>query len=97
MREVQLETDAEEFAEWVAFQSIDPSDELRADIRSAIVAYTVANVFRGPKSPSIKFEDFLPFMPKKRVPRRKRTPAEMETELLGWAKRVARRHGTRKA
>ncbi len=51
-----------EFAEWEAYYELEPFGEERADIRSAIVASTVANANRNPKARAKPFEvdDFMP-------------------------------------
>jgi hypothetical protein len=38
-----------EFAEWAAFYQVEPFGEVRSDVRSAVVASTIANVHRDPK------------------------------------------------
>lgn len=52
---------AREFVEWQAYFALEPFGEERADLRSAIVAATIANRLRGqneqPKQPS----DFMPY------------------------------------
>lgn len=50
-----------EFACWAARYAEEPWGEFRSDVRSAIVASTVANMLRGPKSRAAKVGDFLPF------------------------------------
>lgn len=49
-----------EFAEWMAFHDMEPFGEERADLRSAIVASTVANAHRGKRQRRSKPEDFMP-------------------------------------
>ena len=52
-----------ELTEWMAYFELDPFGQERADLRSAIVASTVANTVRDPKK---KQKPWLPrdFMPK---------------------------------
>lgn len=45
--------------EWMAFDEMEPFGEQRGDLRSALVAMTVANAQRGPKQKPFKLEDFL--------------------------------------
>jgi hypothetical protein len=58
-----------EFAEWLAYFELEPFGEERADLRSGIVASTIANVNRDPKRRRRAFrpEDFMPrFGPRER-------------------------------
>lgn len=59
MAELQARMSSREFAEWTAYYRIEPFGQDRVDIPGAIIASTLANVFRGehePFSPS----DFMP-------------------------------------
>jgi len=58
-----------EFAEWMAYCEVEPFGEERADLRSAIVASTVANAHRDPKRRRKPFRP-LDFMPRFDAPRR---------------------------
>lgn len=50
-----------EFLEWQAYEALTgPLGEERADIRSAIVAMTVANAHRSRKQRPFKIRDFIP-------------------------------------
>lgn len=51
-----------EFAEWMAYYGLEPFGDERADLRSGIVAATIANVNRDPKKTRSAFEpgDFMP-------------------------------------
>lgn len=51
-----------ELSEWMAFDSLEPFGEERADLRAGIVAATVANVNRDPKKQRTPYapQDFLP-------------------------------------
>lgn len=53
---------ATEFSDWIAFASIEPIGDARADMRAALEACTFANYFKaanGSKTPPCKLEDFL--------------------------------------
>lgn len=54
---------SEELTEWMAFSDLEPFGDERADVRSGIVAATIANANRDPKR---KREPFTPrdFMPR---------------------------------
>lgn len=49
-----------ELSEWIAFNAIQPFGETRADLRSAIIASTVANCHRTSGTP-FKVADFMPY------------------------------------
>lgn len=51
--------DSRELAEWRAFYNIEPFDERRKDLQSAIVASTFYNVMRQ-KGRAKKVTDFMP-------------------------------------
>lgn len=60
VREAQLKITSAEFSEWIAYHNIEPFGEERADIRSAIIALTIANVNRTSRQPPLKIKDFMP-------------------------------------
>ena len=69
---------------WMAFYQIHPFGFERDDIRSAIIAFTVANSVprkRGVKGP--KFSDYLPRFREKKKPQ---TPQEMQAAIMKVAK-----------
>lgn len=47
-------------SEWMAFARLEPFGEGRADLRTGIVAATVANVHRAHGERALKAEDFMP-------------------------------------
>lgn len=53
-------TDSHELSEWLAFYSIHPWGEERADLRQAVTSTVVANSLRGKNVRPYKIEDFLP-------------------------------------
>lgn len=72
IRRAQVEIDSAEFAQWEAFDRVEPFGEDRADLRSAIVACVIANANRDTeKQPQpFKVSDFMPSFdrPKKETP-----------------------------
>jgi len=90
VEEAQATTNARQFAEWCVFESLDPSGEDRADWRAAMIASTVANAFRGRGQRAFKPQDF---MPKFQTARQK--TANMEEQILGWARMMSSRHKRR--
>lgn len=51
-----------EFVEWMAFYQMEPFGEMRADLRSGIIASTFANCHRDPdkQREPFKASDFMP-------------------------------------
>lgn len=47
-----------EFAEWVAWNRLEPLGERRADLRMAVLASVIANARRAENTPPIKPADF---------------------------------------
>ena len=60
VRQAQLEITSTEFAEWIAYSTLEPFGEERADLRSAIVACLIANTNRGKNQRPYKETDFMP-------------------------------------
>lgn len=56
--------DSRDVSEWMAYASIEPFGEERADMRAGIIASVIANVNRDPKRRSQPFtpQDFMPFI-----------------------------------
>ena len=59
VRRAQQEIDSAEFAEWMAFNSIEPFGEERADVRSAMICCLLANINRGKGKKAYKISDFM--------------------------------------
>lgn len=55
----QAEIDSREFTEWKALDLMDPGEPARSDWQTAMVAFCVSSIMRDPKSPPLRFEDFL--------------------------------------
>ena len=62
VRQCQQEISSREFAEWIAYNRLEPFGERRADLRTGIVASVIANVNRDKKKRSkpFKAEEFMP-------------------------------------
>ena len=60
--ELQAQVTSREFAEYWAYDQLQPIGPERADLRAGIVAATIANVNRNPKKRAKPFSpvDFLP-------------------------------------
>ncbi len=63
VREMLSRMDSHEFAEWMAFTTLEPLPEDRADIRAAMIAHTMACMWTSGEKP--KFENFLIVKPPK--------------------------------
>ena len=48
-------------AEFIALDRVDPWGEWRADLRSGVIASTIANVNRGKKAEAFTPKDFMPY------------------------------------
>ncbi|WJF92002.1 hypothetical protein QS306_14635 [Paraburkholderia bonniea] len=55
------EIDSVEFADWMAYYSIEPWGERIADVRMGVMASTMANVYRDPQSAPLRPADFIPW------------------------------------
>ncbi len=86
--ELEQQMSARELMEWVAFDAVEPIGEQRGDIRSAIVAATVANCHRDHRKPPFALHEFMPFVDKP-----KPTPAEVLMQLRAQMSGKAVRHG----
>ena len=76
----QREINSREFGEWVAYEEFAPGDPERADLRTALIACTMANVMRGKKGRPFQIKDFLL---KFDLPVRK-TMEDVKVKLLQW-------------
>jgi hypothetical protein len=56
VREAQERIDSREFAEWIAYDRMDPIGQDRADLRAALVSATVARSIGGGKA---EINDFM--------------------------------------
>ncbi len=82
------EISSRELTEWIEYAKLEPFGEERADLRSAIVAATVANVNRGKKQKPFKPSDFMVDFASDRTARKQTTEemiaiAEAVTAALG--------------
>lgn len=56
-----------ELSEWMAYYEVEPFGDERGDLRSGVIAATIANVNRDPKQRKKPYTplDFMPFAEKK--------------------------------
>jgi hypothetical protein len=62
--EIEARFSSREIAEWMAFASLEPFGEERADLRAGIIASVLANIHRDRKRRPEPFSptDFMPFV-----------------------------------
>lgn len=61
VHEIETTMSAREFFDWMDFYSVEPFGDQRADIRSGVVAATIANVYRGKGKKPFGPSDFMLF------------------------------------
>ena len=59
MKQLYREIDSAELVEWQAYYNLEPWGEQKADIRTGIIASTIANVNRGKNTKAFSHEDFV--------------------------------------
>lgn len=76
-----------QLAEWLALYAVDPWGEQRADLRSGIVASTLANIHRDPKQKPQPFtaQDFMPYAERK--------PVSLASKVRSFLKNATPRKG----
>jgi hypothetical protein len=57
------------YREWMLYAETDPWDEQRADWRAAMIAQTMASLWRGKRGRRTKLKDFLPQFKRAAQPR----------------------------
>jgi hypothetical protein len=72
------------YREWMVYAEMEPWDQQRADWRAAMIASTMANLWRGKKGRRRKLKDFLPVF--KRSPGRPRTKQQAANLMAAMAK-----------
>ena len=86
----QKEIDSREFAEWLAFDRVEPQGEFRADLRAGIIAAVIANVNRGRGTPAFKPADFMPDFDQPAQPDSEAVGAKLRAALKGMNRAHAR-------
>lgn len=71
--------DADELAEWEAFDSLEPFGDMRADVRAGVVASTLANIHRKRGAKAFKMTDFMPML---KLIQPQQTEEEMKSVLM---------------
>lgn len=82
--------DSREFAEWMAYDRIDPFGLDRRDYGFAQLAAITANANRGKSTKPRTTEDYMPDFGKRFV---KRPAADIEAQLMQWAEAHNRKLG----
>lgn len=87
--ELKENTTLAEFAEWCAFQSLDPLSEWRADYRAAMIVATMRNMFNKGQAvtPQDILDQMMNFDPK---PFKPKSAKQIESDFLAWANALKR-------
>lgn len=85
VRRAQREIDSREFAEWIAYDGIEPFGEDRGDLRAGIIAATIANANRGKNSSPFHPKDFMPDFERKH---KQQTDEEMQAFMRSVTARL---------
>lgn len=93
VEELLARTTSRELSEWMAYFSLDPFGEERADLRAGIVASTIANAQRDPKQrrQPYKPEDFMPDFENRES--EDKSPQEIYAMMRTWATLAKEKHG----
>ena len=67
VRRAQSEIDSSEFAEWIAYHSIDPFTIDKSEYLLGVVAAILANVHRKKGARAFKPDDFMPKYGRKQI------------------------------
>lgn len=59
MEELLARVSSRELSEWRAYDTLEPIGERRGDYRAALVASTMANLWRGKNTRAAEIRDFL--------------------------------------
>jgi len=85
VRRAQNEIDSREFAQWQAFGQIEPFGEVRDDMRAAMIACTIANVFRGKNKAAYQLDRFMLKFNMSSTKNRQ-SPDDMKSMLFAFAR-----------
>lgn len=92
----QREVSSREFAEWMAYATLEPFGPEREDQRAGVVAATLANINRDSKlrPEPYSVEDFFPRHDTPVIPAEDLgpTPDQLESKLRNWAKMMTHQH-----
>ena len=89
VRRAQAEIDAHEFAEWMAYMTLEPFGPNRDDLRAGTIAAVIANVNRDSRKRSEPFSpgDFFTEIAEKEPDAP--PPPTLKTKLTAWAHSMA--------
>lgn len=95
VKRIFRELTAKEFFEWQAYAELEPFDEVRADLRAALIAQIIANTMgRAEGQDAYTLDDFtLKFEPKEEDPE-KAARDRRELHVL-WIKSMALAHSAK--
>jgi len=66
VNEMLTRIDSHELTEWMAYYTVEPFGENRADLRAGIISSTIANINRSKDRPAYKPLDFMPYAEKEK-------------------------------
>ena len=59
LKQLYQEIDSVELTEWQAYHNLEPWGEQKSDVRTGIIASTIANVNRGKNVKAFTYDDFI--------------------------------------
>ena len=82
--ELQQRMSSREFAEWMEYYQLDPFGDERADVRSAIVASTMANALLG-SGEALDVDMFMPAFGERKLQEDdvESSPLDIDIEVIG--------------
>ena len=79
----QREINSKEFAEWIAYERIEPGDPIRSDWRSAMIAWVISQTMATKKT-KMEIKDFMPKFGEN-LPEDKKDWRSIKQKMLSWA------------
>lgn len=85
----------EQLQEWSHYDQLEPFGEQRADLRTGIIASTIANANRTKKTKPFKPSDFMPKFDEVKAPTKPRTAEQFRREFDEFKAAVKATAGSR--
>lgn len=87
VKELLARIDSQELTEWMAYYSLEPWGTESEDLRTGIIASTIANVNRDPKKQKKPFtpQDFMPIWDK---PKKQEQTVEEQKKIIEMWKSI---------
>ena len=94
VRELLARTGSDELTEWMAFYQLEPFGDMRADLRSGVIASTFANANRTKHAQVFTPEDFMPYLDRPQPQTRARVNVERFKAMFSHkVKNKVNKHG----